>query len=66
MSEYSIGKNSSIEQYECQGQNSEEILNDIILKQFKSMDAENRGVGSLCPERLIKEYNETMISKTRQ
>jgi len=50
-----------LEQYECPGKNSEEIINDIILKEFNAMTS---GAGSLCPQELIEQYNETMTTKT--
>lgn len=61
LAKYSIGINTLLEQYECPGKNSEEILNDIILTEFKAITS---GADSLCPQEFIKQYNETMTSKT--
>ena len=57
---YSIGSNSLLEQYECPGKNSEKIINDIILTQFRAM---SNGAGSLSPQELIEKYNRTMRTK---
>lgn len=61
LAKYSIGTNTLLEQYECPGKNSEEIINDIILTAFKAMTS---SAGSLCPQELIERYNETMATKT--
>jgi hypothetical protein len=61
LAKYSIGTNTLLEQYECPGNNSEEILNDIILTEFKAITS---GSASLCPQELIKQYNEIIITKT--
>ena len=61
LAKYSIGTNTLLEQYECPGKNSEEIINDIILTQFNAITSDS---GSLCPQELIERYNETMITKT--
>ena len=55
-----------MEQYECPGKNSEEIFNEIILEKFDRINKlKNGDAGSLCPPRLINDYNETMGIKTK-
>ena len=66
LEKYSIGTNASLEQYECPGKNSEEIFNEIILEKFDRINKlKNGDAGSLCPPRLINDYNETMGIKTK-
>ena len=57
MDKTSFSKVFLLERYECPGKNSEEILNEIILTEFKAITS---GAGSLCPQELIKQYNETI------
>jgi len=61
LAKYSIGINTLLEQYECPKKNSEKVINDIILTEFKAITS---GAGSLCPQEFIKQHNETMITKT--
>jgi len=65
LEKYSIGTNTSLEQYECPEGNSAEILDKIILKQFYSLNEMNPGAGSVWPKKDIKQYNETMVTKTK-
>ena len=66
LEKYSIGTNASLEQYECPGKNSEEIFNEIILEKFDRINKlKNGDAGSLCPPRLINDYNEIMGIKTK-
>lgn len=60
LARYSIGKNDLVEQYECPGEKSEIIINDIVMKEFSAMTS---GAGSLCPYALIEEYNKTTATK---
>jgi len=61
LEDYSVG----IEQYEWPGENSEEIINEIILKQFDEMNRLNDDAGWLCDPELINTYNETMRIRLR-
>jgi len=47
LSDYSIGSETSLEQYECLEDNSEIVITEIILQQFKNM---GEGYGSVCSQ----------------
>jgi len=65
LEDYSIGTSTSIEQYEWPGENSEEIANEIILKEFDGMNRLNGGAGWLCSPEFINDYNERTRIKTK-
>ena len=64
LEKYSIGTNTSLEQYECPEGNSPEIIDKIILKEFYRLNEMNPGLGSVWPKKDVKQYNETMVTKT--
>jgi len=60
LSNYSIGGETLLEQYECSEGNSETVITEVILENFTNM---GEGYGSLCSKELIDKYNE--IAKSR-
>ena len=46
-----------MEQYESEEGNIQEIVMDIVLKVFDVMNLKDRNLGSVCPQKLVDEYN---------
>ena len=64
LEKYSIGTNTPLEQYECPEENSATIIDKIILEEFYRLNEMNPGLGSVWPKKDVKQYNETMVTKT--
>ena len=65
LEKYSIGTNTSLEQYECPEENSAKIIDKIILEEFDRLNEMNPRAGSVWPQKYIEQYNETMVTKTK-
>jgi len=60
---YNIGldKNTKLEQYECPGKDSGQIINELVSQIFKNLDIENQHLGTECPKEKIDAYNKISL-----
>lgn len=65
LSLYNIGKvdNSKMEQYECPGEDTSLIVNDLASKQFKLMNFDSSELGTECPREHIDNYNSNSLKR---
>lgn len=62
---YNIGidKNIKLEQYECPGKDTGQVINDLVSQQFTLMNIESRQLGMECPKEKIDSYNKIAFKR---
>lgn len=62
---YNIGteEDMKLEQYECHGKDTGQLLNDLVSQLFTSMNIESRQMGMECPKKRIDAYNEVTFKR---
>jgi hypothetical protein len=60
---YKIGRDedTKMEQYECPGKDTGQVINELVAQQFKAMNIETRQLGMECPKEKIDAYNKVSL-----